>query len=227
MQANPNNKAPNNAPNNAPGNTALSEQQRTRGRWKLLAVLAVCAAPLIFSYFTYYVIKPGGRTNYGTLIDPRTHPLPALQATSLDGKPTELTAYQGKWLLLKVGPSACPKACMDQLFAMRQVRAMQGKEMERVERIWLINDQAPLDTLLIRELDGMRMLRAPAAPVAAWLPADASAPLASSFYLVDPLGNLMMRFPPPPAGATEAQTVEHYAKIKKDIAKLLKASAIG
>ncbi|MDB5958738.1 MAG: cytochrome oxidase subunit [Massilia sp.] len=210
-------------------NELLAQQQRqTRtGRWKLFAVLAVCAAPLIFSYLTYYVIKPTGRTNYGELIDPRAHPIPVLGATSLDGKPTELTAWQGKWLMLKAGPSACAKPCMDQMFAMRQLRAMQGKEMERIERVWLITDQAPLETVLIRELDGMRMLRASAAAVSGWLPHTAGAPLESSIYLIDPLGHLMMRFPPPPAGATEAQAVEHYAKIKKDIAKVLKASAIG
>jgi hypothetical protein len=211
----------------SPHKPPLTERQRKLGRLKLLAVLAVCAAPLIFSYLTYYVIKPTGRTNYGELIDPRAHPLPQLHSASLDGAPTELTAYQGKWLMVKAGPSACPKVCMDQLFAMRQMRAMQGKEMERIERIWLITDQTPLDTILIRELEGMRMLRAPAAAVTGWLPHASEADLAASIYLVDPLGNLMMRFPPPAAGATEAQTVEHYAKIKKDIAKLLKASAIG
>jgi hypothetical protein len=203
-----------------------AEAVRKHGRWKLFAVLGVCAAPLILSYLTYYVIKPTGRTNYGELIDPRSHPLPVLGSTSLDGAPTELTAYQGKWLMIKAGPSACPKTCLDQLFAIRQVRAMQGKEMERIERIWLITDQQPMDTLLIRELDGMRMLRAPRDKVAAWLPAGA-APLDNAIYLVDPLGHLMMRFDPPPPGATEAQTVEHYAKVKKDIAKVLKASAIG
>ena len=51
--------------------TQTNNAQRSRGRWKLLAVLAVCASPLIFSYLTYYVIKPAGRTNYGDLIDPR------------------------------------------------------------------------------------------------------------------------------------------------------------
>ena len=125
---------------------APTPRQIRNSRWKLLAVLAVCASPLIFSYLTYYVIKPGGRTNYGELIDPRAHPIPVLASTSLDGKPTELTAYQGKWLLLKVGPSACPKTCMDQMFAIRQLRAMQGKEMERIERVWLITDRAPLET---------------------------------------------------------------------------------
>lgn len=202
-------------------------RQIRNSRWKLLAVLAVCASPLIFSYLTYYVIKPGGRTNYGELIDPRAHPIPVLASTSLDGKPTELTAWQGKWLLLKVGPSACPKTCMDQMFAIRQLRAMQGKEMERIERIWLITDNAPLETVLIRELDGMRMLRAPAEAVARWLPHPAGSSLESAIYMIDPMGHLMMRFPPPPAGATEAETVAHYAKIKKDIGKVLKASAIG
>ena len=206
--------------------TPPANKQLKNGRWKMLAVLAVCASPLIFSYLTYYVIKPTGRTNYGELIDPRAHPLPVLGATSLDGKPTELAAYQGKWLMLKVGPSACPKTCLDQMFAIRQLRTMQGKEMDRIERIWLITDQQPMDTMLIRELDGMRMLRAPGDAVARWLPA-AGESLQSSIFLVDPLGHLMMRFPAPPAGATEVQAVEHYAKVKKDIAKVLKASSIG
>lgn len=216
-------EANNNArPAGAPSNPAHIR----RARWKLFAVLAVCAAPLIASYFTYYVLKPTGRNNYGELIDPRQHPLPVLGATSLDGKPTELTAWQGKWLMIKTGPSACPKTCMDQMFAIRQLRTMQGKEMSRIERVWLITDTQPLDTILIRELDGMRMLRAPAAAVARWLP-PAPEGIDNSIFLVDPLGHLMMRFPPPAAGATEAQQVAHYAKVKKDIAKVLKASAIG
>jgi hypothetical protein len=200
---------------------------RQRGRWKLLMVLAVCAAPMIFSYLTYYVIKPTGRSNFGALIDPRAHPIPALGATTLDGKPAGLEAYKGKWIMLKVGPAACDPACKEQMFAIRQLRSMQGKEMERIERVWLITDTEPLETLLMRELDGMHMLRAPAAAVAKWLPPEPGATLENSIFLIDPLGNLMMRFPPVPAGATEQQKVAHYAKVKKDIGKLLKASAIG
>ncbi len=207
--------------------TQTNNSQQNRGRWKLLAVLAVCAAPLIFSYLTYFVIQPSGRTNYGDLIDPRAHPIPALGATTLDGKPTELDAYKGKWIMLKVGPSACAKDCMDQMFAIRQVRSMQGKDMERIERVWLVTDAEPMETMLIRELDGVRMLRAPREAVVRWLPLEKGASLDDSIFLIDPLGNLMMRFPPAPAGSTEAQKVQHYAKVKKDIARLLKASAIG
>ncbi|WP_332848463.1 SCO family protein [Massilia sp. S19_KUP03_FR1] len=200
---------------------------KTRGRWKLLLVLLVCASPLIASYFTYYVIKPQTRTNYGYLIDPAAHPIPPLSTTTLDGRPVTLADFKGKWLMLKVGGSTCDTTCIEQMYAMRQLRSMQGKEMDRIERVWLITDQEPLETVLIRELDGMQMLRANRTQVAAWLPVAPEAPLDGAIWLVDPLGHLMMRFPAVPATMPETDKLAHYAKIKKDIAKLLKASAIG
>ena len=55
------------------------------GRLKMLLVLAVCAAPVIASYVSFYFLKPEGRTNYGTLVEVK--PLPAAALTLLDGKP--------------------------------------------------------------------------------------------------------------------------------------------
>jgi hypothetical protein len=203
-------------------NNAMTPAAQAKGRWKLLAVIAVCAAPMIASYVTYYVIKPQSRTNFGALIDPRNYPIPALGITTLDGKPTGLDAFKGKWIMLQVGPSDCQATCHEQLLAMRQQRLMQGKEMERLERVWLITDAAPLDTTVMREFDGTRMLRVDAAAVTKWLPVDAGGNAADHMYLVDPLGNLMMRFPKGAESSIEARS-----KVKKDIGKLLKASAIG
>ena len=193
---------------------------RKRGRWMLWLVLLVCASPLIASYFTYYVIKPQKRSNYGTLIDQRAHPVPAMATTTLDGRPQALDSFKGKWVMLMVAPGACPETCRQQLFAMRQLRLMQGKEAGRVERVWLITDAAPLDTLLIREFDGTHMLRADAATVASWLPADAGTTPADHLYMIDPLGHLMMRFPKDPQ-------LQEVRKVYKDINKLLKASSVG
>lgn len=193
------------------------ERKRSRGRWKLFAVLMVCAAPLILSYLTYYVIKPEGRTNYGALIDPRTRPIPAMASTTLDGRPEKLEQYAGKWIMLKVGGGECLEACQKQLYAMRQWRLMQGKNMDRIERVWLVTDEQPLDTMTIRQYDGMHLLRAPHDTVYKWLPAEQGSTPAEHIYLIDPLGNLMMRFPADP----------DVRKVYKDIAKLLKASAIG
>ncbi|HEY0488526.1 MAG TPA: cytochrome C oxidase subunit I [Telluria sp.] len=198
-------------------NQTSNTQAKRKGRWKLFAVLLVCASPLLLSYLTYYVIKPSGRTNYGDLIDPRAYPIPQLGATTLDGKPASLEQFKGKWIMLNVDNGDCQQACRDQLVQMRQLRLMQGKERERVERVWLVTDTTPLDTMLMRVIEGTRMLRVPADAVNKWLPVEQGGNAADHVYLIDPLGNLMMRFP------KNADP----AKVKKDIGKVLKASAIG
>lgn len=184
---------------------------------KLLLVLLVCAAPLLASYFTYYVAKPDERNNYGTILDPRQHPIPEMATTTLDGQPRTLADLKGKWIMLRVGGGECLDECHRQLYAMRQWRTMQGKNMERMERVWLITDNEPLETIVLREYDGTEFLRAPAATVAKWLPVDAGTTAGDHIYLIDPLGNLMMRFPKQPEPG----------RVYKDLVKLLKASAIG
>ena len=193
------------------------KKQQSTGRWKLFAVLAVCAAPLIASYLAYYVIKPEGRTNYGTILDPRAYPMPELGSTTLDGKPISLNAYKGKWMMLLINDADCDDACKKKLYNLRQLRLAQGKDKDRVERIWLITDDKPLETLVIREYDGTHMIRAKPDLLGTWLPAEADTSIADHIYMVDPLGNLMMRFP------KNADP----NKIKKDLSKLLKASSIG
>jgi hypothetical protein len=192
-------------------------KQKKEGRWKLFAVIAVCAAPMIASYLTYYVIKPEGRTNYGSLIDPRTIAMPVLNAVTLDGKPAALDVYKGKWIMFQVDSADCQETCKKKLYDMRQLRLAQGKERERIERVWLINDDKPLETILMREYDGTQMLRVKSAALATWLPVEPATTPTDHIYLIDPLGNLMMRFPK----NADAN------KIKKDISKLLRASSIG
>lgn len=193
------------------------KQNENKGRWKLFAIVLICAAPIVAAYFTYYVIKPESRTNYGTLIDPRAYPIPKLGTTTLDGKATTLDAYKGKWIMLQVSDADCQDACEKKLYDMRQLRLAQGKDMDRIERVWLITDDKPMDTILIREFDGTDMLRAKPDAVRAWLPVEEGTTASDHIYMIDPLGNLMMRFP------KDADP----NKIKKDLYKLLKASAIG
>ncbi|KAF1047731.1 MAG: hypothetical protein GAK35_00546 [Herbaspirillum frisingense] len=202
---------------NAESNAIAEKKRRRLGRWKMLAVVAVCAAPMIASYFTYYVIKPESRNNYGALIDPRQYPIPDLGSSALDGGKAGLEDYKGKWIMLQVDRGNCAEACRNKLFTMRQLRLMQGKEMERIERVWLVTDKEPVETMLIREYDGTDMLRVDAARLKAWLPVEQGTSVEDHLYLIDPLGNLMMRFPKDPDPG----------KMKKDISKLLRASAIG
>lgn len=195
----------------------MEQSKSSKSRGVLYAVIAVCAAPVIASYFTYYVIKPQGRDNYGALIDPRTHPIPPLGISTLDGKPITLDAFKGKWIMLQVDGGDCDDACRNRLFKMRQLRLMQGKEMDRIERVWLITDDKPLETVLMREYDGTHMLRADASAVHRWLPVDAGTTSEDHIYLIDPHGNLMMRFP------KNADP----GRMKHDLGRLLMASSIG
>ncbi|MFI4941006.1 MAG: cytochrome C oxidase subunit I, partial [Burkholderiales bacterium] len=156
------------------------------GRWKLFLVLAICAAPVIASYFTYYVIKPVARTNYGALLDPRNYPMPQLGASTLDGKPVTLDAYKGKWIMLQVDSADCRESCKTKLLDMRQLRLMQGKEMDRIERVWLVTDDKPLDAALMRalmrEYEGTRVLRAKQGALVSWLPAESGSQVTDHIY---------------------------------------------
>ncbi len=190
---------------------------KRRTNWTLFLVIAVSAAPIVLSYLTYYVIKPQTRNNYGELIDPRRYPIPDLGATTLDGQPASLNDYAGKWLMLQADVAACAQPCTDKLYWQRQVRLTQGKEMDRIERVWLVLDDQPLDTALIKQYDGTRILRVDAKKLAAWLPVPEGSNVADHIYMIDPLGNLMRRWPKDPDAN----------KIKKDVGKLLRASGIG
>ena len=89
----------------------IEKTAQQRSKWKLYMVIAICVAPILFSYLTYYVIKPTGRTNYGTLLDPRLYPMPKLNSVLQGGPPEELSAYKGKWIMLQVSSSDCQTQC--------------------------------------------------------------------------------------------------------------------
>jgi len=183
----------------------------------LYLLLAVCAAPVVASYTAYYLMPPAGRTNYGALVQPQ-RPLPALGLRRLDGAAVPAGSLRGSWTMLQVDGGDCDAACEKKLWQMRQVRLTAGRDADRVQRVWLIVDEAPLATTLLREYDGTRFLRASHDEIAAFLPvADSDSGLADHIWLIDPLGNLMLRWP------KDADP----NRMKKDLVKLLKASGIG
>lgn len=189
-----------------------------RGRWMVLLIALVCAAPVIASYLTYYVFKPkGGSTNYGTLIEPQRPISEALIVKDESGKTMPLASLRGRWLMISVDRSACGESCATKLYFMRQIRATQAGERERLVTVWLRTDaQAVPDAIARAYPDTLKLIADPAA-LSAWLPAEPGTADTDHIYLVDPNGNLMMRFPKQPDPS----------KIKRDVTKLLKWSSIG
>ncbi|KQV59948.1 hypothetical protein ASC95_00250 [Pelomonas sp. Root1217] len=192
-------------------------QQRV-GRWKMLLVLAMCAAPVVASYFTFYVVKPSGSA-YGELIAP-TIDMPAdLSLTDLQGRAVAPASLRGQWLLAVVHGSDCPAACERQLFVQRQLREMLGKERARVDKLWLIPDtgtpRPEVMAAVSQKGAEVTMLRVPKDRLDAWLKPAPGKALADHFYIVDPMGNWMERAPAEPEPK----------KLKADLDKLLRASA--
>jgi hypothetical protein len=201
----------------APGPQDI-RRRTVSGRLKMLLVLLACAAPVVASYFTYYVIRPEGRSNYGTLVQPtRTLPL-GLSLRTLEGQTVDPKSLRNQWLVVVVGGGGCDAACTQRLYMQRQLRQMLGKERDRLDKLWLIIDDAPLAPELQDSLGGpepVQALRVPLAEVAAWLQPAPGQPLEAHLYVVDPMGEWMMRFPPQPEPA----------RVKRDLERLLRASS--
>ncbi len=192
--------------------------QRTKnGRWKMLMVLLLCASPVIASYFAYYVIRPEGRRNFGELINPQRI-VPNLNATSLDGKSVNLQTLTGQWLLVSVSGGACDALCQKHLYFQRQLRESLGKEKDRLDWVWLVSDAAPIASAILPAMKDATVLRMPAEQITTWMQAAQGQQLADHLYLIDPMGNWMMRFPP----GLDAAAAK---KAKSDIDRVMRASA--
>jgi len=202
----------------APDAVLARQARRTRaGRWQMLLLALVCAAPVIASYYSYYVARPEARRSFGELIEPQP-PLPTASATDLSGRPVELSTLKGQWLLLSVAGGACDAACENNLYLQRQLREGLGKDKDRLDWVWLVSDDARLPEALLPALGQATVLRVPPAVLADWLAPAAGQALPEHLYVVDPMGHWMMRFP---AGLDKAGA----GRAKRDLERLMRASA--
>jgi len=195
-----------------------SADRRTRlGRLKMLLVLLACASPVIASYFTYHVLRPQARTNHGELIAPMRE-LPAAAALplqDLQGRAVDPRTLKDQWLLVVVADGDCDAACERLLYAQRQLRESLGREKERLDRVWFITGEAPPRAALLPALEGAQVLRVPREALGRWLRPAEGQPLSAHLYVVDPMGQWMMRFP------AEFEP----AKAKRDLDRLLRAAS--
>jgi len=174
-----------------------------RGRLKLALLAAFFLLPIGASWVVWrFDLASGVTGNYGTLLAPRPAALP------------QLAELKGKWVLVQFDGGACASACERKHYFMRQVRRAQGKDMTRIERLWLITDTVPPAPALRTALEET-VISTQGAALAPSFPAERA--VTDHIYLVDPLGNLMMRFPRDPDPS----------RVIKDLKHLLKVSGFG
>ena len=192
----------------------MAPEPVNRARLKLLLIGLFFAVPFVLAWSAYRFHWASGHTgNYGDLLPPRQ--VPAGGLLGLDGKPFSLASLRGKWVMLQFDAAACDSDCERKLYFMRQLRVAQGKDMDRVARVWVLTDSGTPGPELLAAIDGTYVARVSGDSFAAAFSRRRSA--VDNIYLIDPLGNLMMRFPRDPDPS----------KMLKDLQHLLKVSQIG
>jgi cytochrome oxidase Cu insertion factor (SCO1/SenC/PrrC family) len=182
-------------------------------RINLVLIFLAFAAPVVAAYLSFYFWPPQGRTNYGELIKPAA--LPDAVLRHVDGRELTLTKLRGKWLIVTVDGVDCNTACDQKLYLMRQVRISLSKEMNRVERVLLVRGPGNASVDLLKRYPGMHVFSGADAKLLEQFPAASE--LADHIYLVDPLGNVMMRYPKNPDAAG----------LRRDLSRLLSVSQVG
>jgi len=197
--------------------TAESEL-RSRNLRMLAALAGLFLLPLAIAFWMYYGTdwRPARTVNHGELITP-VRPLPAdhLQTMTGGAAPSEL--FHRKWSLVYVGDGRCDAACRQALLVMRQTRLSLNSEMSRVERVFLATSQCCAREFLAQEHPGLLVLDATGPSASSLLSAFPLSEREQSLFIVDPLGNLMMRY----------DVRQNPKGLLQDLKKLLSLSHIG
>lgn len=183
------------------------------GKKTLILIALVCVLPLVASYTLYYFWRPDSTVNYGQLLTPV--PLPQESLLTVQEKPFELSSLKGRWTLVLAHGGACGAQCEQSLYYIRQVRKAQGEHQDRIERVWLVSDSVMPQPKLIEAIEGMHVVKAAGSATLAAVLRDPAHP--SAIYLVDPLGQVMMRYPDQPDPK----------RMIKDFQRLMKYSRLG
>jgi cytochrome oxidase Cu insertion factor (SCO1/SenC/PrrC family) len=197
--------------------SVIDPELHRRNYRTVFALGGLFALPLLLAFWLYYGLhwRPRGSTNHGELIEP-LRPLPDVTLRDTAGV-AQGHIFRGQWSLVYIGDGACDADCHATLFFMRQTRLSLNNDMRRVQRVFLAPTNCCAQSFLAAEHPGLRVFNAsPAAaqPLLAQFPTDGRA---RALYIVDPLGNLMMRYDArlPPKGLLE------------DLKRLLQLSQIG
>lgn len=184
------------------------------GRLMLLALATAFLLPIGVSVALYASSwQPARLANHGALIQP-PRPIGDAALLTAEGRALSFGAFRGKWALVSFG-ARCPAACRQALYRMRQVHVALGKEMERVQRVFVAADGFGTSS---GHDPGMTVIAGPPAGTRA-LARQFGASFADDgrIYLVDPLGNLVLVYPPDsdPGG------------MRQDLVRLLQYSWVG
>jgi len=197
-------------------NTTASDL-RARNLRTIGLLAALFLLPLVASFWLYYGTgwRPAGTAAHGTLIGPT--PLPQVALNDAIGGTADPATFTENWALVYVGDGACPEACQRALYVARQTRLALNQDMSRVKRVFLVTENCCDRAWLEREHAGMVVLDAAHEDAQSLLDAFPRDAREHTLFVVDPLGNLMMRY----------DARQDPRGLLDDLKRLLKLSHIG
>lgn len=187
----------------------MTEKKTTWARVQMLLIAGVFFGPLAVATWMYYsgALQPVGRTNHGMLLEPVVSVIETLPES-------QIHAQDGFWVLLYTNDGVCDDNCRDSLIVLRQSRLMLGKEMGRLTRVFLHGESSPDTVFLAAEHAGLISLRD--SGLSELLQNKKPAMLAAGgFFLIDPLGNLVMYFEPQVDPTDMVDDIEHLLKFSR------------
>lgn len=192
------------------------QEDKKRGALQAWGLALWFFGPLAIAVYLYFDTdwRPGEQNNHGELVVPAV-PLPDVRLPMPDGGLTDEEFLRHHWSLVYLGREPCEAACREALYNGRQMRLALGRLMERVERVYLYVGEPPEAAFIAAEHPDLLVADAAVAEGAELL--EAFTGQAEGYWLVDPLGNLMMRYP----------ADEPPRSMMDDIKRLLRLSRIG
>ena len=189
-------------------------------RVKFLGLIGVFLAPFVGGWMALYVfdLKPESG-NYGTLVQP-VKKLQWPVMTTRDGQVFE-GGFGRKWAFILFSNDACEAQCQSNLFYMRQIRTLLGRDVGRLQNVLIsgVPMSASMQTFLQEYPDLLVVEEFKNVEYLSRFAVDDKLNVGDKprLYLVDPDQNYMMYYP--------AEPDEHL--ILEDLRKLLKLSKIG
>jgi cytochrome oxidase Cu insertion factor (SCO1/SenC/PrrC family) len=192
------------------GSSNAMKNQQQKSKNIPLLILLICLIPVVGSTLLYLFWKPSDFVNNGELIGP--NPVGELRVGIFNNSPFTFSVVDGRWAFVSMASVSCEEDCQKRLYLMRQIRLTQGAESERIDRILFSLDGLELSPELVSQHAGTYFVESTEEELnqifGEYTDRD------RFIYLIDPVGNLMMKFP----------DGMNPSLIKKDVSKLLKIS---
>lgn len=189
----------------------MTKQKDPAGRVQLFLLALVFFGPLILATWMYLSGKgfqPEGRTNHGELLEPLVNVGERLPGAEIHEH------NEGHWLLVYSNTALCDEGCKYSLVTLRQSRLMLGREMDRLRRVFLHGDTPPDTVFLENEHSGLITLQDN--DLSSLLNSQKPPELAAGgYFLIDPLGNLVMYFRPDIDPSDMVEDIDHLLELSR------------